>query len=180
MILRTVAGSPPRAPACAASISIPGSWATSLSAPTANRSGVSPTSPTSSEMSCFVVGVSRRHRVVHGVFSRFADPLIARLSRVTDDVNRQRGGPKHRPRRFRSDRRSSDLAFRRQASWRTPSAPPARGATPTASTLPDTPPRPTGTKSGLMAGGSQAPGLILAAKSSAAPKPAMGVRTATA
>ena len=59
VILRTVAGSPPRAPACAASISIPGSWATSSSAPTANRSGVSPTSPTSSEMSCIRLDASR-------------------------------------------------------------------------------------------------------------------------
>jgi hypothetical protein len=59
-------------------------------------------------------------------------------------------------------------------------APPARGAAPTASALPDAPPRPTGTKSGHMAGVSQAPGLILAAKSAAAPRTAMGVRTTLA
>jgi hypothetical protein len=39
-----------------------------------------------------VVGVSRRHGVVHVVSSRFADPLMATLYRVTDVVNRQRGG----------------------------------------------------------------------------------------
>ena len=65
-------------------------------------------------------------------------------------------------------------------STRTPSAPPARGAAPTASALPDAPPRPTGTKSGHMTGVSQAPGLILAAKSAAAPRTSMGVRTALA
>jgi hypothetical protein len=64
--------------------------------------------------------------------------------------------------------------------WRTPSALPARGPGADGKALPDTPPRPTGTKSGLMAGVSQAPGLILATKSAAAPKTAMFVRTATA